>query len=240
MQQILDRVPSLTAAETIMQQSHHAMNDRGIRIDAEGAEVLLKIGDLAIERLNVILKNLTDGKIQTVGQVAKIAEYCGTHSAAEPNLVNLLEEGKLNERQRAVARCRLAGAKSSARKLPKMLDSRLDDGRSRGVFIFHGTVTGRWAGRVWQPQNLPRDCFKPAGVDACLSVAREAETLREFADHYKDPMGAISKCLRGLIVPDPGNEFIIADYSQIEARMVAWYAGQDDILEVYRKGGGCL
>lgn len=225
----------MTPAEHKLWLMDQRMNRRGIRLDREGCEVLLNLSESVTARLNEILDRETDGAIQTVGQVAKIADYCGTLSAAKPALEEALASGELSAKQALVAQLRLAGGKSSASKIPKMLATMGDDDRSRGALQFCGTRTKRWAGRNWQPHNLPRESFKPDEVKECLSYARQG--YKAFVNKYPEPLHAISMCLRGLIVPDLGNEFIIADYSAIEARVLAWYAGQYDILQIYREGG---
>ncbi|MDH3993668.1 MAG: DNA polymerase, partial [Gammaproteobacteria bacterium] len=107
---------------------------------------------------------------------------------------------------------------------------------SRGCLQFCGTRTLRWAGRAWQPQNLPRDAFAAHEVDD-LIVKANSLSYDDFKQHYPDPLKSVSMCMRGLVVPDIGKVLIMADYSQIEARLVAWYAGQWDALEVYETGG---
>jgi DNA polymerase len=243
MMEIYAKLPPLSGPETALYQMHVAMNDYGVCIDRRACETLLKLSRQIQARLNELLVEATEGAIQTTGQVAKIAEYLGVHSAAEGQLIAglagqldpALNEGKpWDKQQRTVATLRLRGAKSSTAKIPKMLATLDDAGRSRGCFQFCGTKTKRWAGRNWQPQNLPRESLKPVEFSACLATAENGYDA--FVQNYPNPLEAISMCLRGLVVPAEGNEFIIADYSAIEARVLCWYAGQQDILNIYEEG----
>lgn len=226
----------MTPAEHTLWLMDQRMNCRGIRLDREACIILQDLTDAIKLRLNEIMVEETDGKIQTTGQVSKIAEWCGTLSASESALKEALNSGNMTPNQANVAKLRLAGAKSSTSKITKMLKTMSDkDDRSRGMLQFCGTKTKRWAGRGWQPHNLPRDSFKPEEFDECLDAARQG--YKAFVAKYPEPLYAISMMLRGLIVPAEGNEFIIADYSAIEARVLAWYANQTDILQIYREGG---
>lgn len=225
----------MTPAEHTLWLMDQRMNRQGIKLDREACETLVDLAEDITAKLNEMILRETDGKIKTIGQVAKIAEFCGLTSAAKGTLEEALKEGNLTDKQTLVVKLRLAGAKSSASKIPKMLATLFDDDRSRGMLQFCGTHTKRWAGRGWQPHNLPRDSFKPDEFDECLKFARGGYDV--FVKQYPQPLTAVSKCLRGLIIPDTGKEFIIADYSAIEARVLAWYAGQEDILQIYREGG---
>lgn len=236
---IYRKLPLAIPAEQQLHIMDMRMNDRGIRIDVDACHVLQALSDITKTRLNELLKEATNGAIETTGQVAKIAAWCGTLSAGEPALTAAMPT--MTPEQRYVAKLRLSGAKISTAKIPKMLGSLGNDGRSRGMLQFCGTKTKRWAGRGWQPHNLPRESFKPWEFDDCLVAANRAvyeeNNLQEFTRYYPDPLKAISMCLRGLIIPEPKNEFIIADYSAIEARVLAWYAQQSDIIKVYEEGG---
>jgi len=99
--------------------------------------------------------------------------------------------------------------------------------------MYHGAGTGRWAGKLIQPQNFPRGSF--ADTDACIELFNRND-LEGVKLLYGDPMAAASTCLRAMIVPKPGYEFVCADYSAIEGRVLAWLADEQDALDVYRSG----
>ena len=99
--------------------------------------------------------------------------------------------------------------------------------------MYHGAGTGRWSGRVVQPHNFPRGAFPD--VDACISLFQkgDADSIELL---YGDPMVAASTCIRGVLVPAPGSDFVCADFSSIEGRVLAWLADEQAALDVYRSG----
>ena len=113
-------------------------------------------------------------------------------------------------------------SKSSTAKYKSMLGARNSDDRIRGCFMFHGAGTGRWTGKIVQPQNFPRGAF--GDVDGCISLFENGD-LEGIDLLYGDPMVAASTCIRGMIVPEEGKDFVCADYSSIEGRVLAWLAG---------------
>jgi DNA polymerase len=124
---------------------------------------------------------------------------------------------------------------SSTKKLAVMLLTKsLYDDRIRGTLLYHGASTGRWSGRLIQPQNFPRGGLSPREVDQALELA-SLHNLEAFSVIFGDPMNAAKNCLRGMIKAAPGKDLIVADYSAIEARVVCWLAGQEDVLQLYRE-----
>jgi DNA polymerase len=142
---------------------------------------------------------------------------------------------------------RQVAAKSSVKKLRAMLNCMEEhDQCVRGVLAYYGASrTGRFAGRLIQPQNYPRPSFKEINraIELLLRVAAikeiEAELFTPVAGGEKRTFAVleiIASCLRGCLIPRKGKKFIDFDLSQIEARVVAWLAGQNDILEVFARG----
>jgi DNA polymerase len=129
---------------------------------------------------------------------------------------------------RAALLLRQESAKASTKKLNAAKRATGSDGRMRGTLLYHGASTGRWSGKLLQPQNLPR----PAMVKNILPVVElirhgNAELIRFL---YGNVLTPLSDCLRGLIVAAPGHELLSFDYSNIEARLTAWFAGDTDKL----------
>ena len=122
--------------------------------------------------------------------------------------------------------------RSSIKKLQVVLDATVD-GRMRDTLLYHGAHTGRWSGRNFQPQNLPRPTIKD--VDTAIEAVSLGD-LGVLEAMYTDPLEVVSSCLRGLIKAAPGKRLIVADYSSIEARVLCWVAGQADILAKYHRG----
>ena len=107
------------------------------------------------------------------------------------------------------------------------------DERLRGMFMYHGAGTGRWTGRIVQLQNLPRGTFPD--VDWAIELFRNHD-LDMLSMFYGDVTPAAATCLRGMLIPAEGHDFVCADYSSIEGRVLAWLAGEESALDVYRSG----
>lgn len=124
--------------------------------------------------------------------------------------------------------------KSSVAKYDAMLSCVCQDNRAKGLLQYYGTHTGRWAGRLIQVQNLPRNYMKDLDVVRSLVKLGDFELFKMLVD---DPMDALSQLSRTALVPSPGNSFIIVDYSSIEARVISWLANETWQIEVFKTTG---
>ena len=126
-------------------------------------------------------------------------------------------------------------AKSSVKKYQTMENAVCADGRARGMFQFYGANrTGRWAGRLIQMQNLPQNHLPDLEQARGLVRCGDFEALEML---YDSVPGVLSELIRTAFVPTPGQKFIVADFSAIEARVIAWYAGEKWRQMVFEKGG---
>jgi DNA polymerase len=136
---------------------------------------------------------------------------------------------------------RQEASKSSTAKLKKMIEGVNEDNRVRGCFQFYGAAsTGRWAGRRIQLQNIPRPSIKQPEIEKiCQYLPRNSVTdcIEYISTFYGSPTGRISDCVRAMIQAAPGKKLIACDFAAIEARVLAWLAGQEDILNVFRGHG---
>ena len=124
--------------------------------------------------------------------------------------------------------------KTSTSKYKKMIICAALDGRARDILMFHGANTGRWSGKGIQVQNLPKgDLWN---IDAAVMDIKEA-VLEWVKLVWGEPMEALAGALRGAIIPSEGRDFMVADYSAIEARCVLWLADARDALQVFYSGG---
>ena len=125
-------------------------------------------------------------------------------------------------------------AKSSVKKYQAMQTARCHDGRARGLIQFYGAGrTGRFAGRLIQVQNLPRNYLPDLQQARHLVTTGNGEALELLYDSVPD---ALSQLIRTAFIPTPGTRFIVADFSAIEARVIAWLAGEETTLEAFRAG----
>ena len=126
-------------------------------------------------------------------------------------------------------------AKTSISKYTAIQNAACDDGRVRGSLMFYGAVrTGRWAGRLIQPQNFPRTHITE--IDYARSLVRDCKA-RMIRTVYGSITDTLSQLIRTALIPAEGKSFIDADFSAIEARVVAWLAGENWVLEVFRTHG---
>lgn len=128
-------------------------------------------------------------------------------------------------------------SKTSVKKYTKMQDMACSDGRVRGVFQFYGAGTGRWAGRGVQLQNLTKHYISDTSLDIArqLIAAQDFDTLEMmFEESYTS---LLSQLVRTCFIAKPGHEFAVSDFSAIEARVIAWYAGEKWRLEVFNTHG---
>ena len=126
-------------------------------------------------------------------------------------------------------------AKSSVKKYQAMQNCVCGDGRAHGMFMFYGANrTGRFSGRLIQLQNLPQNHMGDLEQARSLVRSGDYDSLRMLYDSVPD---VLSELIRTAFVPYEGGKFVVADFSAIEARVIAWMAGEDWRLEVFKKGG---
>jgi DNA polymerase len=206
------------------------INDLGVAIDLPLVIAMRDAADKEIARQNALLSQATGGKVSEVTKVARIKAWLAEQgvvmeSLAKKSVQELLDDGKLlsPEVEQAINARREAG-KSSVKKLDSLLETQYG-GRSRGLLLYHGASTGRWAGRGPQIHNFPRGGDVDAPERYIPNVHR-GEPL---------PLATLSAMLRSTIVPTPGHRFYCADFSAVEARVDAWVAGEEYMLQQFRE-----
>lgn len=216
------------------------VNSRGILIDRDTAIKAGSIADRLTEELNNRLRTLTNGALDRASRIKAITEFIrkkgiGIESIDKQSVNHLLSSPDIPQEIKDILWIRKQVGKSSTAKYKAMVEvADATDNRARGLLQYHGAATGRWAGRLIQPQNFP----KGVGFDSD-EVVRDIQILdtNSFSQKYKDKsMDALSAALRGVLMASPGHELIVADYSAIEARVLAWLADDVDILAKYKVG----
>lgn len=219
------------------------INRTGVGVDYE---LVLRLRDLATEaskRANEELNLLTNGQVKSVQAHAALLSWLQFHGYPYDNLRRAtveqrLEESGLSAMERRGLELRADVARTSAAKLTAMLDAcptRGGVGTVRGMLQYYGANrTGRWAGRLIQLQNMPRGVIKRV-ADAIAMIQNGAD-FDMIEALFGPVMGVVSSCLRGCIVARKGKKLAVADFSQIEARVLPWLAGQADVLAVFASG----
>lgn len=226
-------VPDFIWAEYAMDQR---INDRGVLVDTALARSAVAMDDAERIELSEELRILTG--LENPNSAAQLKRWLAENetevdSLAAKNVRRLLDnaEGRLKR----VLELRQGLAKSSTRKYLAMVNAACADGRARGMFQFYGANrTGRWSGRIIQLQNLPRE--QPENPEAAreMVLAGDREALRERCSSVPS---ALSGLIRTALIAPPGKKLIVADYSAIEARVLAWLAGEEWQNELFRSGG---
>ena len=211
------------------------INDTGINLDATlmNAAVILdekhREATLARARELTGLEN-PNSPIQLKDWLAKNDYQLESLAKAEVETALETATGVVKE----VLELRGDLAKSSVKKYQAMQNVAGTDGRARGLLQFYGAGrTGRFAGRLVQVQNLPRNYLPDLDAARTLVRAGNLEALELLYDSVPD---TLSQLIRTAFIPSPSNRFIVADYSAIEARVIAWLAGEDSALEAFRAG----
>ncbi len=221
---------------------------RGIRIDRAAIRDVRPLVAQVEDKLSREFRGITGGLGPK--QHAKVLEWLrglvpDWTGTTEKEYVELrLAQGGLPEDVRQALELRQAVNQSSIAKLGAMLEWSGGDGVSRGTTqVFGAGQTGRWAGRGWQPQNLPRPKINMEegddphiGMEELVDLMRTA-TLEELAAHpvvKGDTFSAVSTMLRGMLIPDLGHVFVGADLASIEARVLAAFAGERWKLQAFR------
>lgn len=218
------------------------INNRGFCVDTQLARQA--VAALAKEkgRLDDATWIATAGSVSAATQRDKLLTYlcesagCYLADLRAPTIQAALEDESIPESTKELLRLRLQASKTSTSKYKRMLDSVGPDNRLRGTLQYSGANrTARWAGRIFQPQNLPRPTLKPEAIRDCIGLIREgrADLTTLFAPSVNE---ACSNALRGLIVADEGKKLIVADWSAIEGRVNAWLAGEGWKIKAFREG----
>jgi len=215
------------------------MNDVGVPVDVELVNAAKHILEFALEEANREMRDLTDDQVLSVTKVNALREWVNENGLEIDNLrkdtVRDLLNGDLpGGKVRDALQLRQDAGKTSTAKLDAFLRCTGDDARARGLLMYHGASTGRWAGRLIQPQNFPRPEIKDVEELIPLVKAHDYEAL--LATGHPVPV-IVSSLLRSMFCAPAGRTFMCADYSQVEARVLAWIAGQDDLVELFAEGG---
>ena len=211
------------------------INDRGILVDMQLADKAIRLDAEAKEELTAEMKRLTG--VENPNSVYQLLGWLETQgyksdSLGKAQVQELIKTTK--EPVKSVLQMRLQLSKSSVKKYTAMKNTACSDNRARGMFSFYGASrTGRWAGRNVQLQNLPQNHLPD------LTEARELVKYGSFEDIqmlYDDVPDILSQLIRTAFIPRQGMKFIVADFSAIEARVIAWLAGEEWRMKAFANG----
>jgi len=212
------------------------MNDRGVRIDVPMVEKIVAFDEKRREELQEEARELSgldnpNSLAQLKGWLA--GEGVSVETLRKDDLAALLSQD-LPAKVRRVLEIRRALGKTSTAKYGTMLGAVCRDERIKGILQFYGANrTGRWAGRIVQVQNLARNGLPDLDLARNLTKQGDFETLETL---FGETSFVFSELVRTAFIPSEGCRFVVSDFSAIEARVVAWLAGEDWVLDAFRAG----
>ena len=212
------------------------INDRGIRVDMQMVENAIDVDGWSRFDLKTQLQDLT--ALENPNSVAQMKAWLTQHgmeieSLGKKEVAAMLKDAPPDMREALILRQQLA--KSSVKKYQAMQNCVCADGRAHGMFMFYGANrTGRFAGRLVQLQNLPQNHMDDLEQARALVRRADYDSLQLLYDSVPD---VLSELIRTAFIPYEGGKFIVADFSAIEARVIAWMADEKWRLEVFKNGG---
>jgi len=212
------------------------INDRGIRLDLQLVNSAIRMDELSRKELTDKMQALTalDNPNSVVQMKAWLADNgLELESLGKKELATALIDAPNDIADVLLLRQQLA--KTSVKKYQVMRNCVCSDGRAHGMFMFYGANrTGRFSGRLIQLQNLPQNHMTDLKQTRALVRGGNYDALHSLYDSVPD---VLSELIRTAFVPYEGGKFIVADFSAIEARVIAWLAGEQWRLDVFQNGG---
>lgn len=235
---IQEKLAKFPVPETVWEQYHldQEINDRGVALDMELVHQAIAMDTRSRADLTAAMKKLT--ALDNPNSVQQMKQWLSDNgleadSLGKKEVAEMLKTAPAELQKVLLLRQQLA--KSSVKKYQAMEKAVCADGRARGMFQFYGANrTGRWAGRIIQMQNLPQNHLPDLAEARGLVRCGDFEGVELL---YEDVPDTLSQLIRAAFVPKPGYKFIVSDFSAIEARVLAWFAGEIWRQEVFEKGG---
>ena len=235
---IKEKLRNFPVPEFLWDEYHldQEINDRGIGVDMQLVTNAIAFDERSKGTISSQMKDLTD--LENPNSVVQMKAWLAengmeTETLSKKAVAELMKNAPESLAQVLALRQQLA--KSSVKKYQAMENAVCDDGRVRGMFQFYGANrTGRWAGRIVQLQNLPQNHMGD------LAEARELVRQGDYNSVemlYDDIPDTLSQLIRTAFIPKPGYKFYVADFSAIEARVIAHLAGEKWRAEVFKNGG---
>lgn len=236
--QIQKRLSNFPVSDAIWEEYHldQEINDRGIGVDMELVRQAIAMDTRSRERLTAAMQKLTE--LENPNSVQQMKQWLADHGLETDTLGKKVVAELVKtapEPLREVLSLRQQLAKSSVKKYTAMENAVCADSRAHGMFQFYGANrTGRFSGRLIQLQNLYKNTMPDLAQARALVQRGNYEALSML---YEDIPDTLSQLIRTAFVPQDGRKFIVADFSAIEARVIAWFAGERWRLKVFEDGG---
>ena len=237
-QAIQNRLHKYPVPESVWEEYHldQEINDRGVRLDMTLVQQAIAMDARSRKELMAGMKRLTD--LENPNSVQQMKQWLSDNglemdSLGKKEVAAVLKTAPPELQEVLLLRQQLA--KSSVKKYQAMEKAVCADGRARGMFQFYGANrTGRWAGRIIQLQNLPQNHLPDLAEARALVRAGDYDAVKML---YEDVPDTLSQLIRTAFIARPGKTFYVSDFSAVEARVLAWFAGEQWRQEVFERGG---
>ena len=235
---IQQKLAGFPVSDDVWNQYHQdqRINDRGVALDMELVKNAITIDNISRSSLTSEIQALTE--LANPNSVQQMKQWLAdngleTDTLGKKAVTELLKAAP--DPLCKVLQLRQQLARSSVKKYQAMQSAVCADGRARGMFQFYGASrTGRWAGRLIQMQNLPQNHLPDLEQARALVRQGNYEALSFL---YEDVSDTLSQLIRTAFIPKQGTRFIVSDFSAIEARVIAWIAGEEWRMKVFASGG---
>ena len=235
---IQQRLAKFPVPDQVWEEYHidQEINDRGVRLDMELVHAAIDMDTRSRQELTTAMKRMTS--LENPNSVQQMKQWLSdngmeTESLGKKAVAELLKDAPAELREVLSLRQQLA--KSSVRKYQAMENTVCSDSRARGMFQFFGAArTGRFSGRNIQLQNLPQNHLPDLAEARALVRVGDFDAVKLL---YEDVPDTLSQLIRTAFIPRDGAQFLVADFSAIEARVIAWYAGETWRQKVFEQGG---
>lgn len=240
-----ERLMPLSEKERRLWLVDYRINQRGVQMDMETVRAAITMAEAVKQQCDRAMSELTGGAVQTVTAIAALKEWMAAQGVAVDSLnkqsvVDLLNQGSddaipgsLPPAVRKALLLRQEAGKASTAKFDVMAEVAGEDGRLRNAYQYHGAASGRWAGRKVQTHNLVRDMPPPETVEKIIALVRKGD-FRAIDMIYGPPLTILSRCIRSFFVAPPGKKWISGDWSNVEGRGQAWFAGEEWKIKAYQ------
>lgn len=243
------KLPMLSEAEQQLWIFDQIINERGVKFDMPLVNRAIKLVDVAKKDADRKMRKITGGAVRKVSEPGKLVTWLNDvrgipcESMKKGNIKELVFQSEMidDDTAKAAIKLRKSASKTSTAKYAKMLECVSSGDRIRFLLAFHAASTGRWAGRLVQPQNFPRfDQENPeerAIVEWLIEMLNSDMTVQEVYDCmdavHGEALEWLAKMLRSTIIADTGKKLIGGDFSNVEGRANVWLAGEAWKIEAF-------
>lgn len=225
---IKDRLTNYPVPDFIWNEYHEdqQINDRGVPVDSKFVKKCVALNKISSKELRAVMKEITN--LENPNSVAQLKMWLEKYGIEVDSLgkkdVEVIKDKHENNHIGEAMAIRQMLAKTSTKKYERMIDALCSDGRIRGMFSFYGANrTGRFSSRIVQLQNLPQNRIDDIEAARRLVKHGDIDAIKLL---YEDVPDTLSQLIRTAFVPRPGYKLIVSDFAAIEARVIAWLAGE--------------